>query len=130
LEWLRLIGLCMLTATMVIILRQMNPTAAGLLCAAFGVMMLGMVLPQIRAYISAIRAFLENVGLDGAYYGVMLKAMGIVLITQIAVQVCQDMDAQSIAKRVELCGRLALLGIAVPVFIELADLAVRMLTYG
>ena len=126
-EWIRMIGLCMLTAVLVIVLKQMNPAVAGLVCAAFGVMMLGMVLPQIRAYIETIRSFLGRVGLRGAYYTVMLKTTGIVLVTQVASEVCRDMEAHSIAKRVELCGRLALLGIAIPVFIELAGMAVDML---
>ena len=126
-EWIRLIGLCMLTAVLVVTLRQMNPVISGLLCAAFGVMLLGMVLPQIRTYIETIRGFLADVGLEVEYYAVMLKAMGIVLVTQIAMQICADMDAQAVAQRVELCGRLALLGIAVPVFIELTQMAVDVL---
>lgn len=126
-EWVRLIGFCLLAAVLVAALRQMNPSFAGLMCAAFGVMILSAVLPQVREYVEMIRAFLENTGLDGAYYRVMLKAMGIVLVTQIAVQVCKDMDAPSVAQRVELCGRLALLGIAVPVFIELTQLSLDVL---
>lgn len=126
-EWVRLIGFCLLAAVLVAALRQMNPSFAGLMCAAFGVMILSAVLPQVREYVEMIRTFLENTGLEGAYYRVMLKAMGIVLVTQIAVQVCKDMDAPSVAQRVELCGRLALLGIAVPVFIELTQLSLDVL---
>ena len=100
---------------------------AGLLCAAFGVLIVSAVLPQVREYIGTIREFLDSLGLSGEYYRVMLRAMGIVLVTQIAVQVCRDMDAPSIAQRAELCGRLALLGVAVPVFIELTQLAVDVL---
>ena len=107
-EWIRLIGFCLLTA-------------------AFGVLIVSAVLPQVREYIGTIREFLDSLGLSGEYYRVMLRAMGIVLVTQIAVQVCRDMDAPSIAQRAELCGRLALLGVAVPVFIELTRLAVDVL---
>ena len=53
--------------------------------------------------------------------------MGIVLVTQLAVQVCQDMDAPSIARLAVLCGRIALLGVAVPVFMELTQMAVDVL---
>ena len=126
-EWLRLIGFCLLAAAMVMVLRQLSPAMAGLLAAAFGVLLVGLVLPQVRAYIETIRAFLASLELDAQYYRIMLKAMGIVLVTQLAAQVCRDMDAPSVAQRAELCGRLALLGIAVPVFIELTRLAVDVL---
>ena len=126
-EWLRLIGFCLLAAAMVMVLRQLSPAMAGLLAAAFGVLLVGLVLPQVRAYIETIRAFLASLELDAQYYRIMLKAMGIVLVTQLAAQVCRDMDAPSVAQRAELCGRLALLGVAVPVFIELTRLAVDVL---
>ena len=126
-EWLRLMGACLLAGAMVMLLRQMQPAAAGLLCAALGVMVLSAALPQLAQYVGSIREFLLTLGLEGEYYQVMLKAMGIVLVTQLCAQVCRDMDAPSIARRAAFCGRIALLGVAVPVFMELAQLAVDVL---
>lgn len=126
-EWLRLIGFCLLAASMVMVLRQMHPQTAGLLCIAFGVLVMALVLPDIGEMIKTIRTFLLSLGLDAQYYRIMLKAMGIVLVTQLAVQACQDMDAPSIARRAAFCGRIALLGVAVPVFMELTQMAVDVL---
>ncbi|MBQ2948383.1 MAG: hypothetical protein IJD94_05335 [Clostridia bacterium] len=126
-EWIRLIGFCLLAAVMVMLLRQVNSAMAGLLSAAFGVLVLSLVLPQIKQYIDAIQAFLVSLELEGRYYAIMLKAMGVVLVTQMAVQVCIDLDAPTVARRAELCGRAALLGVAVPVFMELTELAVGAL---
>lgn len=126
-EWIRLIGFCLLAAVMVMVLRQLHPAMAGLLSVAFTAMLVGLVLPGIQSYVSTIQAFLASLDLDGAYYRIMLKAMGIVLVTQLAVQVCLDLDAPSIARRAELCGRVALLGVAAPVFMELTQLAVDVL---
>jgi len=128
-EWIRLIGFCLLAAVMVMLLRQIHPAMAGLLSVAFGALVLSLVLPQIKQHIDAIQAFLSSLKLEGRYYAVMLKAMGIVLITQMAVQVCIDLDAPSVARRAELCGRVALLGVAVPVFMELTELAVGALRW-
>ena len=126
-EWFQMIGVCLLTTMIVVILKQMNPAAAGILCAAFGVMLLGAMLPQIQQYIEWIQQFLIDMGLEREYYSVMLKAMGIVLVTQIAAQICSDMGVLNIAERVELCGRVAMLGIAIPLFINLTRMAVDVL---
>lgn len=125
--FIRLIGFCLLAAALVMTLRQMNPPAAALLCVAFGALVMGMLLPSLRAYIEQIGAFFDSLALDAQYYQVMLKAMGIVLVTQLAVQVCTDMDAPSVARRAEMCGRLALLGVAMPVFLALTQMAVDVL---
>jgi len=126
-EWLRLIGFCLLTAMMVAVLRQMHPVTAGLLTAVSGLLLTGCLLPQIREHVDTALGLLAALNLDGMYYAVMLKAMGIVLVTRLAVQVCRDMDAPSVAQRAEFCGRLALLGVAVPVFTELTQMAVDVL---
>lgn len=126
-EWLRLIGFCLLAASMVMVLQQLHPQTAGLLSVAFGVLVMGLVLPVIGEMVGEIRAFLLSLGLNAQYYRILLKAMGIVLVTQLAVQVCQDMDAPSIARRAAFCGRIALLGVAVPVFMELTQMAVDVL---
>ena len=126
-EWMKLIGYCLLAASMVLVLRQMNAAAAGLLSAAFGVLIVSMLLPQIKAAVDAVYLFLDMLRLDAQYYRMMLKTMGIAITTQLTVQVCQDMDAPSIARRAELCGRVALLGVAVPVFVELTQMAVGAL---
>lgn len=127
LEWLRLIGFCLLAAAMVLVLRQMHPQMAGLLSMTFGVLLVMLVLPGVQAYIETIRTFLSELNLDTQYYKTLLKAMGIVLVTQLAVQFCQDMDAPSIARRAEFCGRIALLGVALPVFMTLTQMAVDVL---
>ena len=126
-EWLRLMGFCLLAGAMVMLIRQMQPQAAALLSVAFGVMIVSATLAQIAGYIETVQAFLASLNLDAQYWSVMVKAVGIVLVTQLAVQACEDMDAASIARRAEAVGRLALLSVAIPVFMELTQMAVDVL---
>ena len=49
---------------MVMVLRQMHPQTAGLLSIAFGVLVMGLVLPEIGGIIGTIRAFLLSLGLE------------------------------------------------------------------
>lgn len=126
-EWLRLIGFCLLTAMMVTVLRQMHPAFAGLIAAVCGVLLMAYLFPQIKAHVDTVLALMSTLELGGIYYSVLLKAMGIVLVTQLAAQVCRDMDAPSVAQRAEFCGRVALLGVAVPVFVELTQMVVDVL---
>lgn len=126
-NWLGLLGLALLSAGMVLLLRQMYSPAAALLTIVFGVMVLCTLLPTIQEYASTISAFLSSVSLSEEYGGMMLKTMGIVLLTQLSSDACQEMGAQGIACCAELCGRIALLGVAVPVLISLTQMAVNVL---
>ena len=126
-EWLRLIGFCLLAGAMVMLLGQMQPQAAALLSVAFGVLIVGVMLTPIAQYIRTVQSFLDSLDMETQYFGVMGKSMGMVLITQLAVQACEDMEAPSIARRAEFVGRMALLSMAVPVFMELTRMAVDAL---
>lgn len=126
-EWLRLIGLSILAAAMVMLLRQMHPQSAAMLSVVFGLMAVAALLPGIAEVVTQITAFLDSVSLDAQYGKVLLKAMGIMLVTQLSCEICRELDAPSIARRAEFVGRMALLGIAVPVFISLAEMAVSVL---
>ena len=116
-----------MAGAMVMVLRQMHAQTAALLSIAFGVLVLGAALPMIADYVKRVQEFLSALNLDAQYFKIMLKTMGIVLVTQLSVQALEDMDASSIARRAEFCGRLALLGVAVPGFIELTQMAVDAL---
>lgn len=126
-EWLRLIGFCLLAGAMVMLLGQMQAQTAALLSVAFSVLMVGMLLGQIADFMQTVHGFLAALDLDERYFSIMVRSMGIVLVTQLAVQACEDMDAPSIARRAEFVGRLALLSVAVPVFMELTQMAVDVL---
>ena len=126
-EWLRLIGLSILAAAMVMLLRQMHPQSAAMLSVVSGLMAVAALLPGIAEVVTQITAFLDSVSLDAQYGKVLLKAMGIMLVTQLSCEICRELDAPSIARRAEFVGRMALLGIAVPVFISLAEMAVSVL---
>lgn len=126
-DWLRLLGLCILVSAMVLLLRQMHRQTAALLSVAFGAMVLLCVLPGAAQYMTAILSFLDGASLGAQYGKTLLKATGIVLVTQLTSEVCQEMDAPGIARRAELCGRLALMGVAVPVFMSLTQAALEML---
>ena len=126
-DWLKILGLALLAAGMTMLLKQMYPPAASILTIVFGAMMLCTMLPFISEYVGAVSAFLSSISLGSEYGALMLKAMGIVLVTQLAVQFCQDMDAPSIARRAEFCGRIALMGVALPVFMTLTQMAVDIL---
>lgn len=126
-DWLKMIGFCLLCAAMVLVLRQMNPQISGILTVVFSVLLVGMILPEISSFIDSIRGFLRSLSMEEQYFQVLLKAMGIVLVTQFTAQMCRDLEAPSVAARAEFCGRVALLGVAAPVFMHLTDMAVSVL---
>lgn len=72
---------------------------------------------------------LETLGeLDGDMISILLKAVGIGLLTEIAAMVCTDSGNGSLGKSLQLLGTAVILWISLPLFTSLLDLIQEILS--
>lgn len=77
-------------------------------------LLMGIVLTQIAPVLDEIQNVVELTGMSGDYAAVLFKGVGICLLTQLAGDVCKDSGENSIAAKVELIGRTAILLLTLP----------------
>ena len=119
---LRVIGVALLVAFLVLILKNMKSEAASLLrvgglvvllCGA--ILLLSEILTEFRSLI-----FFDEAE---RYVGIMTRALGLALVSQIGGDICRDMGETSVGSVVELCGRVAILSLCLPLISELMEYA-------
>ena len=101
-----------------LILGQYRPEFRMLVTAAVTLLLMAMVLEQLSPVLEQLRSTMELTGLTGDYAAVLFKAVGICLLTQLAGDVCRDSGESSIASKIELTGRAAILLTAMPLIQE------------
>ena len=101
-----------------LILGQYRPEFRMLVTAAVTLLLMVMVLEQLSPVLEQLRSTMELTGLTGDYAAVLFKAVGICLLTQLAGDVCRDSGESSIASKIELAGRAAILLTAMPLIQE------------
>ena len=101
-----------------LILGQYRPEFRMLVTAAVTLLLMGMVLEQLSPVLEQLRSTMELTGLTGDYAAILFKAVGICLLTQLAGDVCRDSGESSIASKIELAGRAAILLTAMPLIQE------------
>lgn len=79
-----------------------------------------------RIIVSASGLYAES-RLDPEYFGVLCKALGVTWLTRLGADICKDCGEQAIAAAVMLCGRIVLVGLALPLFATLADLVLEVM---
>ena len=97
---------------------QYRPEFRMLVTAAVTLLLMVMVLEQLSPVLEQLRSTMELTGLTGDYAAVLFKAVGICLLTQLAGDVCRDSGESSIASKIELTGRAAILLTAMPLIQE------------
>ena len=101
-----------------LILGQYRPEFRMLVTAAVTLLLMAMVLEQLSPVLEQLCSTMELTGLTGDYAAVLFKAVGICLLTQLAGDVCRDSGESSIASKIELAGRAAILLTAMPLIQE------------
>ena len=122
-------------------------TTAAVLLAVVMILMLGrqdmgMLLALVVCAMAAIAALdylepvrellktLERMGnLDGDMIRILLKAVGIGLLTEISAMVCADSGKGSLGKMLQLLGTAAVLWMSIPLFTALLELIQEILNW-
>lgn len=122
-----MIGFCVVTALLSVLLRGQRPELAMLLVLAAGIGFLVTLLARAGEVFSSLYGMLEKSGLPAAYVQIVFKALGICLVTQLAADTCRDAGEAALAAKAELIGRFALLTVGLPLFEAVAQTALTLI---
>ena len=92
--------------------------------------MLGLALTAfLEPVVSFARHLLQLTRLDTAQLTILLKAVGITLVSQLAAMICRDAGNETLGKLVELIASAAVIYLALPLMQALMELLERMLSF-
>jgi len=105
----------LITAFSCLFLRESRLTALALLAAlAGGALILLRILPHLQLLFAAFRAFAADCGLEGYYFTLVLKCIGIAYLAEFTAELCRDAAQGALALKVQLAGKLSVLLLALP----------------
>lgn len=117
-----LAGIAVICALLCVIVRQYCPEAALGVGIAGGVLLMGAAALMLAPSVEALKELSRRAGLDNGFAQVLIKALAVCCITQLAADICRDAGESALASKLELAGRAAVAVISLPVFMELADI--------
>lgn len=79
------------------------------------------ILGKLEIMIDAVRTIGGYVSVDTAYLGTLIKMLGVTYIAEFASSICKDAGYQTIAKQIEIFGKLAILVMSMPILMALLD---------
>ena len=120
---IRIVALCLAAAMICSALRSQRPEIATALSLAGGVGALLMTGSVFRDVSESIRRFSVLIDLDGGTSAILMKAAGITVISELGVQICSDAGESALAGRIRLATRVVMLGMALPLMLDIADTA-------
>lgn len=77
------------------------------------------MLTELEIIVEAIRMIEDAISIDVAYIEVILKMLGITYISELSSGICRDVGYSSIAKQIELFGKVTILALSMPILLAL-----------
>lgn len=121
-EALSVVGIAVAAAGTAILLKQYKPEYAFGVSIIAGVIFLLFVVTKIGSVADEITSFITTSGIASEHYGIVLRCLGICLLTNAAAETCKDCGQSSIASKVVIAGKAIILVLAFPLFTELMNI--------
>ena len=121
---MNVISICVLAVVaviMIVTLRTKNGEIAIMLGISCSVIILLSVLSQVSEVVSMVNQIIAVSDISTSYIVILLKVIGICLITEFAVNTCKDAGSQSLANNVSLAGKLMVTITSLPLYSDILN---------
>ncbi len=122
----RVIGVALVGAICVIVLKNTQSSFAMLASIATGIIVLIISLNSLGDVILAFQEIVDRTGIDNALFACLLKIVGVGYLTEFSVSICNDFECASIGKKLAFAGKIAIFLMAVPIVKALIDLVAKL----
>ncbi|MGN0543267.1 MAG: SpoIIIAC/SpoIIIAD family protein [Acutalibacteraceae bacterium] len=123
----KIVFLGILTALLYALLRQLKPETAPLVVLAGAAVIIIALTDGLLGISEEIDGMMELAGLEKENVSILMKSLGICVVTQFAADICYDNSCSSIAAAVELAGRVGAIALAMPMIKTVAQLAIGLI---
>ncbi len=121
---MNILSICVLAVVAVIIIVMLKPKngeIALMLGIACSVIILLAIFTQVTQVIETVNNIIAASGISTGYVVILLKVIGICLITEFAVNTCKDAGSQSLASNVSLAGKIMVTLTALPLYSDILN---------
>lgn len=119
---------CITAAVLALMLRQYRPEYAVFVSLACSLVVVLYLLGGIARVMERLEGLFADTMLSGELVQVVLKCLGVCILTELAGQTCRDAGENAIGAKVELAGKVTLMLVSLPLFERLLVVAGRLLS--
>ena len=121
---------CLVATMLALVLRQYRPEYAVFISLACSIVAVLYLLQGVAQVAEELGRLLEDTMLPGELVQVVMRCLGVCILTELAAQTCRDAGEQAIGAKVELAGKVTLVLVSLPLFQRLLQVVGALLRVG
>ena len=126
-EIVKIIGVGLIALIIIIILKQYKPEFVIYVSLLAGAIILLVSLDKISGIISLLNNLSTKANVNNQFLTILLKITGIAFLTEFAVSICKDSGETAIASKIDLGGKVIIVGMSIPIISALLELIIKIL---
>ena len=124
---IKIIGMGLLALIFAIILKQYKPEYAIYISLIAGTLILFFVMDKFQGIIELLRNLANKSNINSEFLAILLKITGIAFLTEFAVSICKDSGESAIASKIDLGGKVIIIGMSIPIISAILELISKIL---
>lgn len=126
-EIVKIIGVGLVALIIIVILKQYKPEFVIYVSLLAGASILLLSLDKITGIISLLNNLSTKANVNNQFLTILLKITGIAFLTEFAVSICKDSGETAIASKIDLGGKIMIIGMSIPIISALLELIIKIL---
>ena len=126
-EIIKIIGICLISLIIIIILKQYKPEFAIYVSLVAGVLILTMSFAEFAGIISLLKNISNRTSINNQFILLLLKITGIAILTEFAVSMCKDAGESAIGSKIDIGGKIMIISISIPIITSLLETVLKVL---
>lgn len=126
-EIIKIIGVGLVALIFIIVIKQYKPEFAIYISLIAGALILLLVMDKFAGIIELLKALASKASVNNEFLLILLKITGIAFLTEFAVSICKDSGESAIASKIDLGGKVIIIGMSIPIISALLELIIKIL---
>ncbi len=122
-----LVAVAMVATILSVMIKKYNPEYSIVVSIIAGVFILYMVFSELRPAIDKINSLISSSKISLEHAKVLFKTLGVCFLVQFAVDSCNDAGESALASKLELAGKVVIIGLSLPLFEEVIKIVSGLL---
>ena len=124
---IQVVGMAILSAILIIVIRQQKPELAFLLSIITGVVILILIIDQVAVVIELLNQLARRAQIDMLYFNTIIKIIGIAYIGEFGAEITRDSGESALASKIEMAAKILIMVIAIPIMLSLIDTILKLI---
>jgi stage III sporulation protein AD len=124
---IKIIGIGLIALIIIIILRQYKPEFTIYVSLIAGALILILSMDKLSGIVDLLSSISTKANINNQFLIILLKITGIAFLTEFAVSICKDSGETAIANKVDLGGKVIIIGMSIPIISALLELIIKVL---